>query len=329
MPHEHDADQFTRFSDTHGRKRFVVKVSTPMLLFRTRALAALGATVGFFVLPALYILLDNYGPSSRVAVYSYFLPASTPLVLFSALLGLSLGGEAYAFLKPSLPRYSVLRLSIGSLLGGFALLMVLLVVEFGSLQGGTLLGVLLIANLALVPVGMWIGGVLLVRPVPDDGPRQFPRWRLVALAVVLTAFLVPELRAFPSSGSVAVREAWARHRVREFPGLVEIVRNIPAITQDVGRVSAVAPTGTDKHVVGIDMNGNDLRFKLDVIGERGAGTLQVVCTIDQDRLLSWDSGRWSFNGREKDVVVQAHPYGEPASRSGAPPSPAGDPGRAD
>jgi hypothetical protein len=130
---------------------------------------------------------------------------------------------------------------------------------------------------------------------------KLPVVRLSLFALWIAWCSVPHLRAFPSHGDSSEREAWARARVPGYPELVRLVSASPEIARDVGRVIAVAPAGAADHSVGQEMNGFDLRFTLEVTGERGAGMLHVLCALDENRLLGWGPATWRFGGREVEV----------------------------
>ncbi len=76
-----------------------------------------------------------------------------------------------------------------------------------------------------------------------------------------------------------------------------VTKALPQITRDLGRVDRLAPTGADKHSFAREMDGDDLRFTLEVVGAKGTGTLRADCTISGDRVLDWRSGVWRFQGK--------------------------------
>lgn len=137
--------------------------------------------------------------------------------------------------------------------------------------------------------------------------RPAPRIKLALLLLWIGWCLVPHFMAFPAGASMAERDAWARSNVKEYAGLVHAVARIPEITRDVGRIREVAPTSADQHVFAREMNGDDLRFALDVAGEKGSGVLRVECTIMGDAVLDWRSGTWTFDGKETVVSAPAKP----------------------
>jgi hypothetical protein len=275
----------------------VVRVQ-PTAGFRERALASLGAMLGMLALPILYQLSTSFGPAARVVFYAYEPAEGVGQVLFAGLVGVSLGAEAY---RPFLPRgrsYSAIRVAAGCLLGLAA-----------GAAAGVVLGLLVVPNpfafgavLICSIVGCWYGGFALHKVLdPDPRGRRFPWVRLAALVLLIVWSLAPHFRAFPAHGTLAERDRWARKNVREYAGLVRIVSDIPAVTQDVGRIIDVAPTSRDQHRFGREMNGDDMRFTLEVVGDKGAGTFWADCTISDGRVMSWTSGRWTFHGQTTPV----------------------------
>ena len=133
--------------------------------------------------------------------------------------------------------------------------------------------------------------------------RRFLRVTWSMCLVLLAWTVAPQLTAFPDSGSAEQREAWARRHVPQFPQLASLVASLPEVERDVGPVSVVAPTSNEEHVAGQEMNGYDLRFALDVIGQRGRGVLRVACTLDEQRVLSWDSANWTYAGHTTPLAA--------------------------
>jgi hypothetical protein len=109
------------------------------------------------------------------------------------------------------------------------------------------------------------------------------------------------LRAFPASASTAARDAWACAHVAQYRALKRVVAAIPEVQRDVGRIVAIAPTARDQHRFAREMNGDDMFFVLDVVGERGRGTFYVQCTLDEHRVYEWRTGRWLNHGRESRI----------------------------
>jgi hypothetical protein len=266
---------------------------------RTKVLASAAATAGMAALPAGYAALEAYGPASRVAVYPY-LPVQAALTGAAALvLGAWLGGEAHRLLWPGGGVSSALRLAVGNLLGGAAGLTaaVGLALLSSHALGTTAPGLAALALAGLVAFAACAGGALLFRAIPP--PR---RWtlglaaKLLALGLLAGWALVPQLQAFPAGGALAERDAWARAHVPAYPALVHVVGELPEVLADVGSVEGIAPTGADRHASAVGMNGDDLRFTLEVAGSRGTGTFLVDCTLADGMVLDWREGRWTFGG---------------------------------
>jgi hypothetical protein len=138
-------------------------------------------------------------------------------------------------------------------------------------------------------------------PESHGAPRALPRVRLAGLALLGCWIVFPNLVAFPASGSIADRDAWARSRVGHYAALAKVVRAIPEVQRDVGRIVAIAPTAHDEHVFARTMDGDEMRFAFDVIGERGKGTFLADCTLDEYRVYDWRPGRWTFRGHETRI----------------------------
>jgi hypothetical protein len=136
---------------------------------------------------------------------------------------------------------------------------------------------------------------------PPAAPRRWPRLFLIGLGLSMGWIGLTQLRAFPASATVAEREAWARANVPQYLALRRVIAAVPEVQRDVGRIVAIAPTATDKHRSAREMNGDDMYFSLDVIGDRGAGIFHVDCTLDEWRIYDWRSGRWVFRGRESRI----------------------------
>jgi len=142
----------------------------------------------------------------------------------------------------------------------------------------------------------------LTRPMPDPRGRRFPWARLAALVLLVFWSSIPHFRAFPARGTLAERDGWARKNVREYAGLVRTVSEIPAVTEDVGRVIGVAPTPGDQHRFARDMDGDEMRFTLEVVGDRGAGIFWADCTIAGGRVSDWRSSRWTYHGKATPIA---------------------------
>jgi hypothetical protein len=121
---------------------------------------------------------------------------------------------------------------------------------------------------------------------------------------LLAWVIVRQLDPFPSHGNVAERDAWARAHVREYPGLARFASELPVVLADLKKVAAVAPTGSAQHRYARDMDGDAMLFTLDVVGERGQGTLSVDATFSEGSLFVWRGGRWTFEGVTTPVNVR-------------------------
>lgn len=139
------------------------------------------------------------------------------------------------------------------------------------------------------------------RSQPTAAPRLRPTARLVALGLLMSWLALEHVRAFPASASVAERDAWASARVSKYVALKRVVAAVPEVQRDVGRIVAIAPTARDQHRFAREMNGDDMFFSLDVIGQRGSGLFHVQCTLDEFRVYDWRPGRWLFHGRESQI----------------------------
>lgn len=116
----------------------------------------------------------------------------------------------------------------------------------------------LIGAAVLVVLAGLCAGLVAFKPVVSQvAPRRLPPVQLALLGLVFVLALIPQLRAFPAHGTLAERDAWARQHVREYPGLVRVVKRLPALTRDLGRVLQVAPSARHKHAFAREMNGDD------------------------------------------------------------------------
>jgi hypothetical protein len=118
--------------------------------------------------------------------------------------------------------------------------------------------------------------------------RGWMRSTQLALVILAAWVLWPQLEA---------RDAWARSHVPQYPELASLPAKLPAVLGDVGPIRFVAPTGSDSHGCGQSMNGFDMHFALDVIGERGRGVLRIDCALDNGVIMEWQSANWQFAGR--------------------------------
>jgi len=280
-----------------------------------RILAACGATVGLMGLPALCYVLAELGPAARIKCYSYLGLEILAKYAAAAVLGLLLGAEAVHLLRPSVTRYRTGRLAGGAVLGA----VVGLVVQAGLLRAGRAMGLgsswpTDAVTLTCVGFFAWVGAVLFYKPSAAPWPRRLPWVRFAALFVFLAIISIPHLRAFPAHASIAERDAWARRHVREYASLVRIVASVPEVVADVGRITAVAPTSNDRHVYARTMNGDEMRFALDIVGGKGAGVFRAVCTVMGDVTVEWEEGRWIFGGKETPIPASPAPFRLPQPR---------------
>ena len=57
-----------------------------------------------------------------------------------------------------------------------------------------------------------------------------------------------------------------------------------------------------------DLTGRGFRSKLsglvlDVVGDKGAGTLRVECTIDADTVFQWQPSFWTMDGKTIEILT--------------------------
>lgn len=160
-------------------------------------------------------------------------------------------------------------------------------------------------SLLAAPLGASLGVGLVDRFRRQQPSTRRGQWlrmfQLVASGILIGWFAFTQLSAFPASASVGVRDAWARANVPQYAALVRVIYALPAVQRDVGRVIAVAPTATDQHRAAREMNGDSMRFTLEVIGERGRGMFHANCTLDESRIYDWQPARWIIAGREQRI----------------------------
>jgi hypothetical protein len=149
-------------------------------------------------------------------------------------------------------------------------------------------------------VAMLLGAWLAVKAYRRT---RFSRFQRVVVILALVCLSIPQLLAFPSDGTAAEREEWARRHVRQYDSLVRTVRNIPAVTNDVGPIITVAPTPGDRHIAAQEMDGVGMNFKLEIIGEHGTGVLRVYCVVEGDAVYQWTPGTWTFNGKTTEIAT--------------------------
>ena len=125
----------------------------------------------------------------------------------------------------------------------------------------------------------------------------------MSIAAAVALWLVyPQLKAFPEHGTVAEREAWARTNVRQYMPLTRTVERIPQIQESVGRVTAIAPAYGQRQVTALTMDGVQMDMVLDVVGDKGAGTLHVNCTMDMGTVFDWQPATWTMDGHSTEIL---------------------------
>ena len=273
-----------------------------------RMLASLLAALGMVGLGALVWALDEYGPRSRV-VYLPYLPLSGEAahVLVAGAVGLSLSADVGSRLGRGDAPYRPFRLAVGCSLGGFVgsvLGAIAAAVGHGRRGGSDTLG--LATLLAVTTLGAFSGAFIAFKRA-EGAPGKSAASIAVrgVIASALAAWVVVrQLDAFPSHADVAVRDAWARAHVREYPGLVRFASGLPVVIGDLEKVVAVAPTGTETQIYASDMDGDAMRFTLEMVGETGRGTLWVDATFTEGKLFAWRGGRWTFRGLTTPIEVR-------------------------
>jgi len=273
-----------------------------MRALHDRALTSLATMFGVVALLGALLASTLVGPATRVVVY-YVVPIELAQGLLSVPIGIALGTEVHRLLLPPPRRCSALRLAAGCSLGmvAGALLAVgsVLLLSRGA-RGQWLLFALPVSTL----LGGWGGGMASYAPTgAGAAARRLPWVRLVVFGLMLLWFLAPHLRAFPAGGTMAERDAWTRRHVRSYGALARAVAALPLVVQDVGAVTGVAPTSSDRHWASMEMNEEPMHFVLDVVGDGGAGTFHADCTADYDRdvILDWQGSTWTFGGKSTRV----------------------------
>jgi hypothetical protein len=273
-------------------------------------LAATCAFAGMIALTTLYSFLEDLGPAGRVQLHSYLGLEAAARYAVAAALGLLLGSEVLYAFRPK-ARFYEWRLALGALLGAMTGLVLLLVLGYVAQALGLVFAgsSAPIVSLCISGFLAWVGAVYFHRPRAQPSRRL----RLLVLLVFIVVIALPHLRAFPAHGSLAERDAWARRRVPGYAALVHIVTSIPQVESDVGSVVAVAPTAEDRHAYGREMNGDSLRFALDVVGTRNAGVFHVRCMVMGTTAFEWSEGRWASGGRETAIPAPSLDHSQAAS----------------
>ncbi|HXQ52612.1 MAG TPA: hypothetical protein VN802_16065 [Stellaceae bacterium] len=281
---------------------------TGRVTFRKKALASLGVTAGMFLLPAAYMMLESYGPSSRIVYYGYLFPQNAENYPLAGILGAWLGARSCRLFSRQ-THFSITRLAAGCVIGGFLGFTAVAVATLAALQLTTtqttvFVGVIYIGFVIVPVVGAWLGGIVLFKPTaPAAGHGRYPWLQPSAAILLIVWLLLPQFRAFPKDGTVAEREAWALSHVPQYASLTRVVAKIPIVAENVGPIVAIAPTGGDDHIAAGDMDGVGFNFTLDVVGEKGHGVFRVLCTIDGDMVFEWQTGTWMFNGQTTEIAT--------------------------
>jgi hypothetical protein len=279
--------------------------------FPDKAWASLAATGGMLLMLFAYWALETYGPSSRVVFLDYLPLWDTRNYLVATALGAWLGARGFRLFRSGM-NYSSTRLMLGCLLGGalgliVAVLLMLLFVYVlyaaGIRPGVPLASAAMVSAVILSAVGAWRCGIALFRSKEPTRRGYFGWLPLIIAASVGVWLILPQFAAFPSHGSIAEREAWARLNIRQYVSLMHTVENIPLIKDSVGGVTAIAPASGVQQVTAGDMDGIMMRLVLDVVGDKGAGTLHVHCTIDGETVFDWQPATWTMNGTTTEIAT--------------------------
>jgi hypothetical protein len=251
---------------------------------------------------AAYLILETYGPAGRIVFYQYLPGREFVDYPLAGMLGAGLGARVYRLFNPRI-HYSLARLATGCLLGGGLGFAAVALPTFSSLESGWLQKGALFGVVVVPVVGAWLGGIALFGSTgPSDHGRL--QWlQPIAACLVIVWLLIPQFRAFPQNASLAEREAWAREHVPQYGSLMRIVGSVPIVAADVGRISGIAPTAGDTHIAASSMDGMEMNFTLDVVGDKGHGAFRVQCTIDGDTVWTWESGAWTFNGQTTAITT--------------------------
>lgn len=280
--------------------------------FPDKAWASLAATGGMLLTLFAYWALETYGPSSRVVFLDYLPLLDACNYSVAAALGAWLGARGFRLFRSGM-NYSSARLVVGCLLGGalgliVAGLLMLLVVYIlyvaGIRPGVPLANAAAVVSAVIVSaVGAWRCGIALFRST-EPTKRGYFGWLPLSIAASVAVWLIlPQFAAFPSHGSIAEREAWARLNIHQYVSLMHTVENIPLIQDSVGGVTAIAPASGVQQVTAGDMDGIMMRLVLDVVGDKGAGTLHVQCTIDGDTVFDWQPATWAMDGTTTEIAT--------------------------
>ena len=283
--------------------------------FPDKAWASLAATGGMLLTLFAYWALETYGPSSRVVFLDYLPLRDARNYSVAAALGAWLGARGFRLFRSGM-NYSSARLVVGCLLGGalglivaglLMLLFVFVLYAAGIRPDVPLANAAAVLSTVIVSaVGAWLCGIALFRST-EPTKRGYFGWLPSGIAASVAVWLIlPQFAAFPSHGSIAEREAWARLNIHQYVSLMRTVENIPLIKDSVGGVTAIAPASGVQQVTAGDMDGIMMRLVLDVVGDKGAGTLHVQCTIDGDTVFDWQPATWTINGTTTEIATVAN-----------------------
>jgi hypothetical protein len=268
--------------------------------FGEKAWASLASTGGMVLVSGAYSALETYGPSSRVIFYDYLPFQGARDAVLAATLGAWLGAWGFHLIRSG-RHFSITRLMVGCLVGGALGLIVGGILAFSSNAIG-IHPIVAVVSAALAPgMGAWLGGIAIFRSTGAKVRSRF-HWLPLALAATVALWLIlPQFTAFPKHGTVAEREAWARSNIRQYGSLTRTVEKIPLIAESIGRVTTIAPTSGEQHVFAQTMDGVAMKMALEVVGEKGAGTLRVDCTLDGDTVFDWESATWTMDGTTTEI----------------------------
>lgn len=269
--------------------------------FREKAWASLASTGGMLLVPCAYLALETYGLSSRVVFYDYLPFRDACNFVLAATLGAWLGTWCFRLFRSG-RHYSSLRVMVGCILGGALGLIAAGVLVLGTTLAPGILSIVLMVIATIIPgvCAWWCGIVMFKSTQPTKRGRL--GWLPLSIAGTVAVWLIyPQFIAFPDSGTVAEREAWAQHNVRQYMSLTRTIKNIPLIRESVGPVTAIAPASGQQHVTAQTMDGVEMNMVLDVVGDRGGGILHVRCTIDGDTVFDWHPAAWVMDGLTTEI----------------------------
>jgi hypothetical protein len=280
--------------------------------FPDKAWASLAAAGGMLLTLFAYWALETYGPSSRVVFLDYLPLWDARNYSVTAALGAWLGARGFRLFRSGM-NYSSVRLVVGCLLGGalglIAAGLLMLLFAYGLYAAGIRPSVPLASAAAagsaviVSAVGAWLCGIALFRST-EPTRRGYFGWLPLSIAASVAVWLIlPQFAAFPSHGSIAEREAWARLNMRQYVSLMHTVENIPLIKDNVGGVTAIAPASGVQQVTAGDMDGIMMNLVLDVVGDKGAGTLHVQCTIYEETVYDWQPATWTMDGTTTEIAT--------------------------